>query len=170
MRSTWILLATLVLVLPAVAVGWTPDPDIEHKLSAPLESVGSPNPAEDRWVAFVVDGLEQGGETPNTAHRFSKSTADYSINGEKVAREIYVSRDNPDVVLILNGGKPNEGEFVVDFGTKQVNAGAFRGGVFVSASKDSAVVILDRESIDPGSPVTGGGVNPRFGERTVTWH
>ena len=80
-------------------------------------------------MTSIIEGMMKNGETPNAARRFSRSSADYSINGEKTDREIFVSRDNPDVLLIVSKGEPHYAEFIVDFGSShracnRCNAGA----------------------------------------------
>ena len=82
-------------------------------------------------------------------------------------RAVFVKRDDPAVFLIMASGYA---EFVVDFSSHQVSAGAFGGSIFVPKSARFCVVVIDRKYGTNGVPVEGGADNPTFLDNIASWY
>ena len=164
--------AILILVLASLAIAgdWQPNPELRHRLVAPLET---PQPAfqgEDAWVDSLLAGLRRGGADPKFVYRLSRSSAMYEVNGEPSSWRVFVSRDNPDLFVIVNEtGRPGA-RFIVDFKQSAVDAHGHGTSLFVPQSGRFAVIVLDRDWGIGGIPVTGGESNPLFRGRTATWY
>lgn len=148
---------------------WQPNPGVRYELTAPPEQPSPATRSENAWVAALIDNLKEGGAKPDAVYRFSRSSATFKINGSPGDRTVFVSRDNPDLFLILDEDDPTYVQFIVNFQAEEVSFAAFGRSVFLPRSRSFCVVILDRESKLAGLPVTGGSENPSFVGRTAAW-
>jgi hypothetical protein len=153
----------------AFAGDYQPDPAVEYTFAAAVETPASSTAAEDRWVETLIANLRKGGASPNVVFRFSKSAATFSINGSRPDDLVFVSRDDPDVYLVV---EDLYARFIVNFETKDVSARNYGGSIFVPPSKSFCVIVLDSRHWPPGGiPITSApGNHPRFEGRSVSWH
>jgi hypothetical protein len=160
--------AALLVATSASAGDWQPNPNEKHYLLAPSESPAPATESEDRWVTSLLENLRRGRAKPDFVHRFARSSARYTINGEPQDGTVFVYRENPRVFLILNRGHP-WADFVVNFEEAFVDAPGW-GTIYVPPSRSFCVVVFDHASSLRGIPVTGAPGNPSFTGHEVSWH
>jgi hypothetical protein len=157
------------LCTTALAGDWQPDQNVKYTFIATPEAHTSSTVAEDQWIEDLIANLKKGGANPKVVYRFSKSMATFAINGSLQPDTVCVSRDDPDVYLVV---KSNYARFIVNFKTKEIGANNYGGSVFVPPSKSFCVLVLDRKDWPPGGiPITSAPSNQAtFEGRSVSWH
>ena len=171
MIRVWSLLVVVMWSIPILAGDWQPNPDVRNELTIPQDTPAASAGSEDLWVDSLVRNLREGGANPDYVYRFSRSVADYKINGKSADNEVYVNRQNANIFLIIEETDRPFAKFVVNFGTNEVSAYQFGNSVFIPPSRDFCVVVLDYEtSTFAGIPVRGGSDNPRFEGTTAYWY
>jgi len=158
------------LAVPTMAGDWQPNPNVVHQFAAPPGAPSQPTPDENQWVEALVANLRRGGANPRFVYRFSRSSADYRVNGEASPLPIFVYRDNPDIfIVVAEDGRPYA-KFVINFSDRVVGTYGHGTSLYVPPSKRFCVIVLDRDWGIGGIPVIDDDENPQFRDRTVTWH
>jgi hypothetical protein len=111
--------------------------------------------------------LRKGGANPDVVYHFARSTAVFAINGSSQKNLVFVSRDDPDVYLVV---EDNYAWFTVNFRTQHVYA--YGSGLFLPPSRSFGVLIFDRKQWPPGGiPIESArGNQATFEGRSVSWH
>lgn len=169
MRTTLRIVTALLLVLPAWAGDWQPNPDLRYELNAPVEQPSKATATEDIWVESLVRGLRQSGANPAVVARFAKSQAQLRVNGELREGAVFVLRDNPDVYLVIDRSR-RYAEFLFNFKQSAVYATGWGDAVHFPPSRSICAAVFDRSDWLGGIPVTGDSKNPAFSNRVATWH
>lgn len=159
-----LLVSTLV-----IAGDYQPDPAVKYTFVASPEATTPATPAEDRWIESLMANLIKGGAHPNVVYRFARSTATFAINGSPQGNLVFVSRDDPDVYLVV---EDTYARFIINFRTRDVGARNYGGSIFIPQSKSIAVLILDKKDWPPGGiPIDSApGNKAAFEGRSVSWH
>jgi hypothetical protein len=167
-RVAWIAIVALVLALPAGAGDWQPNPGVKNELIAPVEQPSAATSSENQWVETLIRNLKRGGANPAFVHRFSSSSAEYRVNGERREGVVFIYRDEPDVFLIASSDA-SFAEFVINFKGHSVDSVSF-GTIYIPPSRRFCVVVFDRDYSLRGIPVAGSADNPSFRDRVASWY
>lgn len=170
MRQAFVSILLLVSASVAVAGDWQPNPELKHRFVAHPETSQPATESENAWVESLVANLKRGGANPQVVYRLSRSSATYEVNGEPSTWPIFISRDNPDLYVIVNDtGRPGA-RFIVNFKDNTVSAYGHGTSLYLPTSRRFAAIVLDRDWDIGGIPVSGGENNPLFEGRTATWY
>jgi len=169
-RASACFLLVLLYLAPAAAGDWQPDPAVRHRLVAEPELLRPATPSEDSWVDSLVENLRRGGASRNVIYRLSRSSATYDVNGQPSSLPVFVSRNNPNVYIIVDDAEGVFAKFIVNFEDSTVSAYGHGHSLFIPRSRAFAVIVLDRDWGIGGVPVRGDPGNPSFEERTANWY